>query len=144
MAETAPDASPSGFSAATQKWVRILIPLSLALLYFSLPHTLEDFAAGEPLKKGVPAEALALIVSTLIAAQAVGLFWLGQARRKGLWVHAGLGMIWPLAAGFAQLPVILGPDPYRSGAISVLYVVSLLTIGPAISLLAILGLRADR
>lgn len=126
---------------AARKWVAILVPLSIALLYFSLPHTLEDFAAGEPLKKGIPPPVLSAVVSTLIAAQALGLFWLGRGLRRGLWVHAVLGVIWPLAAGFAQLPVILGPDPYRDGAISVLYVVGLLTIAPSITVLSVLGLR---
>lgn len=115
--------------------------VSLALLYFAVPHTLEDFASGEPLKKGVPAPLLAALVSSLLAAQAYGLYALGRRKRRGLWIHLVLGLVWPIAAGFAQLPVILGPEPYRDGAVSVAYVVGLIIGGPLLVVLSALGLR---
>lgn len=131
-----------GQPKAAEKWTAVLVTLSVALLFFSVPHTLEDFAAGEPQKKGIPAPLLALVVSGLFAAQAAGLFWLGRGARQGAAVHLALGVIWPLAAGLAQLPEIFGPGPYRAGFISVAYVVGLVAIGPAVAITSGLLLRS--
>ncbi|MFT5682271.1 MAG: peptidoglycan/LPS O-acetylase OafA/YrhL [Myxococcota bacterium] len=146
MANTSPSSDHSDVltSPDAQRWVRVLVVLSLMLIFFAVPHTLEDFAAGEPLKKGVPAPVLSLVVSMLLSSQAAGLYWLGQRRRRGVWVHGVLGVLWPLAAGVAQLPMILGPDPYRDGPISVAYVVGLLVLGPCMVLTSTLTLRAAR
>ncbi len=35
-----------------------VVILSLLLFFFTVPHTLEDFALGEPARNGVPAPAL--------------------------------------------------------------------------------------
>ncbi len=111
------------------KWVQRVVVLSLLLLFFTIPHTLEDFATGEPENAGVPAPLLAFVVSTIIFVQAIGLYWLGQGQRRGLVAHIGIGLFWPLASGFAQLPTILAATNYRSGAISVLYVVGIIIVG---------------
>ncbi len=58
--------------------------LSLLLIFFALPHTLEDFATGEPAKAGVPAPVLATVISLIFSAQALGLYWLGQKQRLPL------------------------------------------------------------
>jgi hypothetical protein len=118
--------------------------LSVLLLFFVIPHTLEDFATGEPAKAGIPAPLLALVISAIIAMQALGLFWLGQERRSGLVVQVGVGLFWPLAAGMAQLPTILGGYPYRSGAISILYVGGMIVVGILLCISSIISLRAAR
>ena len=84
-------------------WRKRVVILSLLLFIFAIPHTLEDFALGEPAENGVPAEALALVVAGLFALQGLALFWTGQAERRSYFIHAGLGILWPLAAGVAQL-----------------------------------------
>ena len=108
------------------KWI---VLLSLLLIFFTIPHTLEDFATGEPGKAGIPAPLLAFVVSFIFALQALGLYWLGQKQRSGLWVHLVVGVFWPLASGFAQLPTILREPSYRSGIISILYVVGIMLFG---------------
>lgn len=123
------------------KWPQRVLILSLLLLFFAVPHTLEDFATGQPAEADVPAPILSLVVSTVIALQALGLFWLGQDRRRGLFVHAGIGLFWPIASGVAQLPAILGGAPYRSGAISIGYVVGLIVVGLLLAISSILALR---
>ena len=123
------------------KWPQRVFILSLLLFFFAVPHTLEDFATGQPAKAEVPAPILSLVVSTVIALQALGLFWLGQNRRRGLFVHAGIGLFWPIASGVAQLPAILGGAPYRSGAISIGYVVGLIVFGLLLALSSIVALR---
>ena len=112
---------------------KIVVLLSVLLLFFTIPHTLEDFATGEPAKAGIPAPALSFVVAMIFAIQAIGLHWLGEKQRRGYLVHVGIGIFWPLASGAAQLPAILSGVPYRSGFISIFYVVG--TIGIALLLL---------
>lgn len=116
--------------------------LSVALLFCSVPHTLEDFALGEPLKRGAPAPLIAFIVSSLLAAQALGVYWLAQRQARGLWVHAVLGLLWAVAAGMAQLPELLSGGPYRSGLLSAGYVVGMIVIGALLLLTSLAALRA--
>ena len=118
--------------------------LSLLLIFFTIPHTLEDFATGEPAKAGVPAPLLSLVVSTIFFAQALGLFWLGQGQRRGLILHAVIGAFWPLASGFAQLPTIFSGDPYRAGTISVAYVLGIILVGVALLASSLVALSHGR
>jgi hypothetical protein len=116
---------------------------SILLLFFTIPHTLEDFATGEPGDAGVPAPVLSFFVSTIFSVQAVGLYWLGDKSRKGLWVHLGVGVFWPLASGIAQVPTILAETSYRSGFISVAYVVGIIVVGVWLFLLTLWTLRKE-
>lgn len=125
------------------QWRQSVVSFSLLLLLFTVPHTLEDFASGEPAEAGIPAPFLALAVSILFSLQALGLYWLGQERRRGLFVHVGLGLFWPIASGLAQLPAMLSEVPYRSGAISITYVVGTIVVGILLCLSSIVSLRVD-
>jgi hypothetical protein len=128
----------------TTPFSRVAI-VSTALVFFTLPHVLEDFALGEPQSRGVPALVIATVVSLLFAAQAAALYALGNEQTRGLWAHAILGALWPLAAGFAQLPEILFQDaPYRSGAISIVYVFGIILGGITLCVTSLLGLRQTR
>jgi len=118
----------------------VVVFLSLALLFFSVPHTFEDFALGEPLKRGVPAPVIALVVSSLLAAQAFGLYALGRRRALGLYVHAALGLVWAVAAGLAQLPELFNGAAYRSGPLSAAYVFGIISIGAALLLVSVAAL----
>ena len=117
--------------------------LSLLLLFFTIPHTLEDFATGEPAKAGIPTPILALVISIIFSVQALGLFWLGQKRRRGLFVHMGIGLFWPIASGMAQLPTILSETPYRSGFISVFYVGGMIVVGILLCISSLISLRVS-
>lgn len=124
-------------------WKVSVVILSLSLFFFAIPHTLEDFALGEPAKNGVPAPALTFVVAGLIALQGLALFWAGQEDRRSYFVHAGLGIFWPLAAGIAQLPVILASSNYRSGFISILYVAGMIAIGILLFLTSLQALKTS-
>ncbi len=124
-------------------WTMSVAILSLLLFFFAVPHTLEDFALGEPAKNGVPASVLSFVVAGLFALQGLALFWAGQQNRRGYFVHAALGIVWPLAAGAAQLPVILASSNYRSGFISILYVAGMIAIGILLFLASLQALRID-
>ena len=107
--------NPLDFTKKISTWTRWVLVLSLSLFFFALPHTLEDFALGEPAKNGVPAPVLAFLVAGLFTLQGLALYWLGRQKRSSYFLHAGLGLAWALAAGIEQLPVILASDNYRSG-----------------------------
>ncbi len=123
-------------------WRTSVVILSLLLIFMALPHTLEDFALGEPAKNGVPAPVLAGVIAGLFALQGLALFFLGSGQRRGYFIHLGLGLFWPLAAGSAQLPVILTFQPYRSGLISLHYVFGMIILGILLFLASIQGLRS--
>ena len=123
-------------------WKMRGVILSLLLFFVTVPHTLEDFSLGEPTKNGVPIAVLATVIAGLLALQALALFWLGQNDRRGYYIHLGLGLFWPLAAGSAQLPIILTFQPYRSGFISLHYVFGMIILGLLLFLASIMGLRA--
>jgi len=124
----------------SSKWRQRVVFLSLLLLFFTIPHTLEDFATGQPGKADIPAPLLALVISIIFSLQALGLFWLGQKRRRGLFVQVGIGLFWPIASGIAQLPTILSETPYRSGVISIFYVGGMIVVGILLCISSIISL----
>ncbi len=123
---------------------RSVVLLSVLLLFFTIPHTLEDFATGEPAKAGIPAPVLSFVVARIFAIQAVGLHWLGEKQRRGYLVHVGIGIFWPLASGVAQLPTILSGVPYRSGFISIFYVVGIIGIALLLLYFSLSALRLGK
>jgi hypothetical protein len=125
-------------------WGTAVVILSLLLFFFALPHTLEDFASGEPAKAGVSAFLLAYVIAGLFALQGMALFWIGRQLHRGYVIHALLGLFWPVAAGTAQLPAILSPGTYRAGFISVFYVGGMIGIGILLFIVSLLALRANR
>lgn len=76
-------------------WKGSVVILSLLLFFFAVPHTLEDFALGEPAKNGVPTVVLSFVVAGMFALQGLALFWAGQKDRRSYYVHAGLGIFGP-------------------------------------------------
>jgi hypothetical protein len=110
-------------------------------MFAAVPHTLEDFALGEPAKNGVPLPVLAAVVAGLFTLQGLGLYSLGTQQRRGYFIHILLGIFWPLAAGSAQLPVILTMQPYRFGFISTFYVICMIVLGILLLLASAIGLR---
>ena len=125
-------------------WSNAVVPLSVLLFFFALPHTLEDFLTGEPAKAGVSVVLLSYVIAGMFALQGLGLFWLGRQLRRGYFVHIFLGLFWPVAAGAAQLPTILSGAPYRSGFISILFVGGMILIGILLLITSILALRENR
>lgn len=123
---------------------RLVVVLSVVLLFFTVPHTLEDFATGEPGKAEIPVTVLSLVVALIFALQALGLYWLGRQHRRGVYIHIAVGLFWPLASGLAQLPTIFSGVVYRAGFISVLYVVGILTCGVLLFVFSLLSLKSGK
>jgi len=111
------------------EWSVRIAGLSLLLIFFTVPHSLEDFSVGEPANAGVSELPLAYAVAVLLALQGLALYWTGQGKPRGYVLHAVLGLIWPIAAGAAQLPVILAPGPYRTGTMSSILVIGIIVVG---------------
>ena len=122
----------------------IVVVLSLLLVLMVIPHTLEDFALGEPAKNDVPVLPLQAVVAGLIAFQALGLYYIGGGRRRGYIMQMVVGLIWPLLAGIAQLPAILSGEPYRAGFISIFFVISMLGMGALLFVTSLRGLLVTR
>lgn len=125
-------------------WGTGVVILSVLLFFFALPHTLEDFATGEPAKAGAPEFVLAYVIAGMFALQGLGLFWIGRRMHRGYVIHTFLGLFWPIAAGAAQLPTILSSASYRAGFISVFYVGGMVVIGILLFVVSLLALRAGR
>ena len=125
----------------SSRWIQRVVLLSLLLTFFTIPHILEDFATVEPIERGIPVPLLALIISIIFSLQALGLFWIGQKQRRGLIVHLVVGLFWPIASGLAQLPAILSEPIYRSGVISIIYVVGMIIVGILLFLFSIISLK---
>ena len=125
-------------------WGTAVVIFSLLLFFFTVPHTLEDFATGEPAKAGIPAPVIATVISGMFALQALALFWTGRQMHRSFIIHALLGLFWPISAGAAQLPTILSGVPYRAGFISVFYVAGMIVVGLLLFGVSILALRAGR
>lgn len=122
----------------------IVVVLSLLLVLMVIPHTLEDFALGEPAKNDVPVLPLQAVVAGLIAFQALGLYYIGGGRRRGYIMQMVVGLIWPLLAGIAQLPAILSGEPYRAGFISIFFVIGMLVMGALLFVTSLRGLLVTR
>jgi hypothetical protein len=133
----------SGPKNKLSTWRVSVVSLSLILFFVAIPHTLEDFAQGEPTKNGIPISVLAAVVAGLFALQGLALFWAGQNNRSSYFIHLGLGIFWPLAAGIAQVPVILVSNTYRSGFISVFWVAGMIGVGILLFLASIQALRTS-
>ena len=125
-------------------WGTAVVILSLLLFFFTIPHTLEDFATGEPAKAGIPAPLISYVIAGMFALQALALFWTGRQMHRGYVIHAFIGFFWPLAAGAAQLPTILSGNPYRTGFLSIFYVGGMIVIGILLLIVSALALRAGR
>ena len=121
----------------------IVVTSSLLLMLVVIPHVLEDFALGEPAKNKIPELLLQLVVAGLISFQALGLYKLGSGKRFAYYIHLVIGLIWPLLAGFAQLPSILSGMPYRSGFISIFFVLAIIIVGALLFISSLLALKHE-
>lgn len=124
-------------------WALVAL-LSVGLLFFSVPHVLEDFSLGEPQKRGVPPFAIAFVVSVLLGAQGLGLYGLGRRSMAGLRIHVVVGALWAVAAGVAQVPEMLQPTAYRTGFVSAAYVIGAIGVGLALAVVSVVALRRAR
>lgn len=115
--------------------------LSILLILFTLPHSFEDVEYEEPARFGLSQGAFSLGMAAACAAQGLALYWLGLARRIGLWSHLILGFGWGFAALIAHAPEALAKGQYRSGALSVADLVGIIAVRLSPAVVSALALR---
>ncbi len=100
------------------------IAVSLLSLPFILPHVVEDFAEEITRRMGLSTAGGAFLLGGYLALQSLGLILVARERRVGFVLTFWIGLIWTAGALLDHAaPVLHGG--FRSGTLSVLWVVGL-------------------
>ncbi len=106
-------------------WVGLsVIALSLLSLPFIVPHVVEDFAEEITRRVGLSTAGGASLLGGYLALQSLGLVLVALGRRAGFVLTFWIGLIWVAGALLDHGPA-LWRGGFRSGALSVLWVVGL-------------------
>ena len=106
-------------------WLGVsVIALSLLSLPFILPHIIEDFAEEITRRVSLSTAGGAFLLGGYLALQALGLILVALGRRGGFVLTFWIGLIWVAGALLDHGAAVLGGG-FRSGALSVLWVVGL-------------------
>ena len=116
------------------------IAVSLAGLPFILPHVIEDFAEGIAQRVGLSTPAGAFLLGVWLAVQMLGLVLLGCGWRPGWIIVFWMSAIWTVVAVGDHGPAIVAGG-FRTGAVSVIWVVGLVATQGAAAVLAWRGWR---
>jgi hypothetical protein len=121
----------------------LTIAISLAGLPFIVPHVVEDFAEGIAQRVGLTTGAAAFLLGGWLALQSLGLILVGRERRAGWIITCGVGVVWSVVALVDHGPAIAAGG-FRSGFVSVVWVVGLVLSQGATAVLAWRGWRRGR
>ena len=118
-------------------WLGVfVIALSLLGLPFILPHIIEDFAEEITRRVGLSTAGGAFLLGGYLALQSLGLVLIALGRRAGFVLTFWIGLIWVAGAVLDHGADVLAGG-FRSGLLSVLWVVGLvLTQGASAALAA--------
>ncbi|MBI3625328.1 MAG: hypothetical protein HY215_04160 [Candidatus Rokubacteria bacterium] len=106
-------------------WLGIwLIAVSLASLLFIVPHVVEDFAEEITRRAGLSTASASFLLGGYLALQSLGLVLIALGKRSGFVLSFWIGLIWVAGAVLDHGPAVLRGG-FRSGALSVLWVVGL-------------------
>lgn len=120
-------------------WLGVwVIALSLLGLPFILPHVIEDFAEEITRRVGLSTAGGAFLLGGYLALQALGLILIALGRRAGFVLTFWIGLIWVAGALVDHGPALLAGG-FRSGMLSVLWVVGLVVTQTASAALAAWG-----
>ena len=98
--------------------------VSLAGLPFIVPHVVEDFAEGIAERVGLATGAAAFLLGGYLALQVLGLVGVGQGWRAGWVITFWASATWTVVAVVDHGPAVFAGG-FRSGALSVLWVLGL-------------------
>ncbi len=120
-------------------WLAVwLIVVSLVSLPFIVPHVVEDFAEEITRRVGLSTAGGAFLLGGYLALQSLGLVLVALGKRAGFVLTFWIGLVWVMGALMDHGPALLGGG-FRSGAISVLWVVGLVLTQSASAALAAWG-----
>ena len=120
-------------------WLGIwLIAVSLASLPFVVPHVVEDFAEEITRRVGLSTAGGAFLLGGFLALQSFGLVLVALGKRAGFALTFWIGLIWVAGALVDHGPALLAGG-FRSGVLSVLWVVGLVVTQTASAALAAWG-----
>jgi len=117
-----------------------MISISLVSLPFILPHVIEDFAEGIAQRVGLSPTVGAFLLGGFLGLQALGLVLVGQGRRAGFALTFCVGLVWVVGALVEHGRALL-TGTFRTGPLSVLWVVGLIAAQATCAALAWKGLR---
>jgi hypothetical protein len=121
---------------------RWTIAASLASLPFILAHTAEDFGAGITQRLGLSPGVGAFLLGGYLACQCLGLVLIACGRTAGFRLTAGIGLLWLAGAGVEHGRALLSGH-FRTGAVSVLWVLGLMVTQAACVLLSLASERHE-
>ncbi len=106
-------------------WIGLsVIALSLLSLPFIVPHVVEDFAEEITRRVALSTAGGAFLLGGYLALQSLGLVLIALGKRSGFVLSFWIGLIWVAGAVLDHGPALLRGG-FRSGALSVLWVVGL-------------------
>lgn len=106
-------------------WLGVwLIAISLASLPFTVPHVVEDFAEEITRRVALSTASGAFLLGGYLALQSLGLVLVALGKRAGFVLSFWIGLIWVAGAVLDHGPALFRGG-FRSGALSVLWVVGL-------------------
>jgi len=117
---------------------RLLVGLTIALVFISAPHAAEDFQYGEFGRAGIKTIVAGAILGALYALQAYGCVLAGRGDPTAAVVLGLAGAIWCVGAVLIHGSEVLAPGPYREGWISKTLVVAIVLLGASLAGLAVL------
>jgi hypothetical protein len=118
---------------------RIVLAAALLLIFFSIPHLIDDFLFGVPEEFGL-GQPFALILAGVFAVILVlSVVGVALCKRAGYVASLVMGIFLSLAGLLKHLPGMIKPGPYWSGWLSELLILGVIVSG---LLLAGVSLRA--
>ena len=118
-----------------------LVPVSVASLLVTLPHSFEDFVAGVQRDYGLSTLGGGLLLACVYVVQVIGIVLASHRSRPGYWLHLLVGLFWFVGSVYDHLDDVLFADPYRAGWPSKALELGIMAISAAIVALALLSLR---
>ena len=119
------------------------IGISLAGLPFIVPHVVEDFAEGLAQRVGLSTGVGAFLLGVYLALQVGGLVLIAWGRRVGWVITFWASAVWTVVAVVDHGPAVLAGG-FRSGALSVVWVLGLVLSQGTAAALAWRGWRRER
>ena len=124
---------------------RALLVVSVISVFFTLTHSLEDFAYNVPQERfGVPFYPAAIALAGVYAVQVLAAALSAREDRRGHWLNVALGFGWLAAAALDHLGEVLFAWPYRAGLVSKALETGIMLSGAAWGALAVAAARAAR